>query len=51
MVKSDEMNGKVEKELRKSELLDNRRNEILLGDLLKYSSQPFGVGYPDGRIL
>jgi len=46
------MVNKVEKELRKleDELHNSRKNEILLGDLLKYSSQPFGVGYPDGSL-
>ena len=40
-----------------SELLENedklqkiRKREKQLADLLEYSSQPFGVGYPDGRL-
>ncbi len=39
-------------ELRKAEdeLLKSGKNEIILGYLLEYSSQPFGVGYPDGRL-
>ena len=47
MVNSDKIDEKVEKGILKSE---NRINEILLGDLLNYSSQPFGVEYPDGSL-
>ena len=36
---------KIEKELNKS-----RKSEALLANLLENSSQPFGVGYPDGRL-
>ncbi len=52
MTNSDEIDGKVEKGILNSEneFRDSRKNDILLGDLLNYSSQPFGVGYPDGRL-
>ncbi len=52
MTNSDEIDGKVEKGILNSEneFRDGRKNDILLGDLLNYSSQPFGVGYPDGRL-
>ncbi len=52
MVKSDEIGDDVGKEKRKDEykLRKSRKNDIILGNLLKYSSQPFGVGYPDGRL-
>ena len=52
MTNSDKMDEKVEKGILKSEneFLDIRKKEILLGDLLNYSSQPFGVGYPDGSL-
>jgi PAS domain S-box-containing protein len=42
MVKTD---SKIKKELDKS-----RKNETLLARLLENSSQPFGVGYPDGSL-
>ena len=32
------------------ELKEIRKNEALLASLLENSSQPFGVGYPDGRL-
>ena len=32
------------------ELEEIRKNEALLASLLENSSQPFGVGYPDGRL-
>ncbi len=34
----------------KQELEESRKNEALLARLLENSSQPFGVGYPDGRL-
>ena len=34
----------------KEELETSRKNESLLVKLLENSSQPFGVGYPDGRL-
>ena len=34
----------------KEELEISRKNESLLAKLLENSSQPFGVGYPDGRL-
>jgi PAS domain S-box-containing protein len=34
----------------KEELEISRKNEALLAKLLENSSQPFGVGYPDGRL-
>jgi PAS domain S-box-containing protein len=32
-------------------LRESRRQTLLLADLLESSSQPFAVGYPDGRLL
>ena len=34
----------------KEELETSRKNESLFAKLLEHSSQPFGVGYPDGRL-
>ncbi len=34
----------------KEDLEISRKNEALLAKLLENSSQPFGVGYPDGRL-
>ena len=34
----------------KEESETSRKNESLLAKLLENSSQPFGVGYPDGRL-
>ena len=34
----------------KEELETSRKNESLFAKLLENSSQPFGVGYPDGRL-
>ena len=34
----------------KEEMQISRKNESLLAKLLENSSQPFGVGYPDGRL-
>jgi PAS domain S-box-containing protein len=34
----------------KHELEESRKSEALLASLLENSSQPFGVGYPDGRL-
>ncbi len=44
MVK-DSTSIKIEQELEES-----RKSEALLAKLLENSSQPFGVGYPDGRL-
>jgi PAS domain S-box-containing protein len=40
----------TERKRAEEELAESRRNEKLLADLLEFSSQPFGVGYPDGRL-
>jgi PAS domain S-box-containing protein len=34
----------------KQELEESKKREALLASLLENSSQPFGVGYPDGRL-
>ena len=34
----------------KEEFEISRKNETLLASLLENSSQPFGVGYPDGHL-
>ncbi len=34
----------------KQDLEESRKSEALLASLLENSSQPFGVGYPDGRL-
>ena len=34
----------------KQELEESRKSEALLAKLLENSSQPFGVGYPDGQL-
>ncbi len=34
----------------KEESETSRKNESLFAKLLENSSQPFGVGYPDGRL-
>ena len=44
MVKAD-TNIKIKRELDES-----RKSEALLASLLENSSQPFGVGYPDGQL-
>ncbi len=40
----------TERKRAEEELAESRRNEKLLAELLEFSSQPFGVGYPDGRL-
>ncbi len=52
MVKSDEMADNIEQGLQKAkdELQNRSENEMILGHLLRFSSQPFGIGYPNGRL-
>ncbi|MGP8023988.1 MAG: PAS domain-containing protein [Methanobacterium sp.] len=52
MVKSNEMVDKVEEELRKKgeELQKSKKRELFLSNIIEYSSQPFSVWYPDGRL-
>ena len=52
MVKTDNIAEIVEEKLRKTEeeLLKIKEHDIFISNIIEYSSQPFGVGYPDGSL-